>query len=216
MTRKEGYPFAALAKQVVNMAIEVSQSKLDPTALDTVVQKSLTIARTAEAVALRSVKKVQLLFFIGIVSAVWLTYYVAHSFELTLVSAFGVLLVFALPPLLLGKLYGTLRRTIGLPQRLRERIESIRGKTAELGSRLKASTLSEPANETAKLSELWRQGKVLLEVKSLGGEAQEIASVLGEALILANPVFAVLLLVSTAVTVSLLLIAIGTWLVHVL
>jgi hypothetical protein len=208
------YPVPHPAKQVANMAIEASQSKLDPRALDTAVEKAFAIARTAEAVALRSVKKVQLLFFIGIVSAVWLTYYVAHSFELTLISAFWILLVFALPPLVLGKLYGTLRRTIGLPQRLRERIESIRGKTAEFGSRLKTSMSSEPANKAAKLSELWRNGKVLLELKSLGGEAQEIASVLGEALILANPVFAVLLLVSTAFTVSLLLVAIGTWLVH--
>jgi hypothetical protein len=143
------------------MAIETSQSKLDPRVLDIAMEKALHIARTAEAVALRSVKKVQLLLSIGIVSAIWLTYYVAHSFELALVSAFWILLVFALPPLVLGKLYGTLRRTIGLPQRLRERIESIRGKTAELGSRLKASTLSESANETAKLSELWRQGKVV-------------------------------------------------------
>ena len=81
------------------MAIEASQSKFDPIALDKAVEKALAIARTAEAVASRSVKKVQLLSFIGIVSAVWLTYYVAHSFELTLVSAFWVLLVFALPPL---------------------------------------------------------------------------------------------------------------------
>lgn len=196
------------------MAIEV-ESKLDPRTLDTALEKALAIARTAEAVALRSVKKVQLLFFIGIVSAVWLTYHVAHSFELTLVSAFWVLLVFALPPLVLGKLYSTLRRAIGLPQRLRERIESIRGKTAELGSKLKTSAPSEPANKAAKFSELWRNGKVLLDLKSFGGEAQEIASVLGEALILGNPVFAVLLLVATAVTVSLLLVAIGTWLVHV-
>lgn len=196
------------------MAIEV-ESKLDPRTLDTALEKALAIARTAEAVALRSVKKVQLLFFIGIVSAVWLTYHVAHSFELTLVSAFWVLLVFALPPLVLGKLYSTLRRAIGLPQRLRERIESIRGKTAELGSKLKTSAPSEPANKAAKFSELWRNGKVLLDLKSFGGEAQEIAFVLGEALILGNPVFAVLLLVATAVTVSLLLVAIGTWLVHV-
>lgn len=196
------------------MAIEV-ESKLDPRTLDTALEKALAIARTAEAVALRSVKKVQLLFFIGIVSAVWLTYYVAHSFELTLVSAFWILLVFALPPLVLGKLYSTLRRAIGLPQRLRERIESIGGKTAELGSKLKMSTRSEPANKAAKFSELWRNGKVLLDLKSFGDEAQEIASVLGEALILGNPVFAVLLLVATAVTVSLLLVAIGTWLVHV-
>lgn len=198
------------------MAIEALQSRLDPKVFDTAVEKALAIAGTAEAVALRSVKKVQLLFLIGIVSAVWLTYYVAHSFELTLVSAFWVLLVLALPPLVLGKLYGTLRRTIGLPQRLRERIESIRGKTAELGSKLKTSTLSEPADKAAKLSQLWRNGKVLLELRSLGGEAQELASVLGEALVLANPVFTVLLLVSAAFTLSLLLVAIGTWLVHVL
>ncbi len=151
------------------MEIEVSQPKLDPRVLDTVVEKALRIAGTAEAVALRSVRKIQLLFFIGIISAVWLTYYVAHSFELTLVSAFWVLLVFALPPLVLGRLYGTLRRAIGLPQRLRERIENIKGKTAALGSRLKTPTGFEPMDKAAKLSELWRQGKVLLEVKSLGG-----------------------------------------------
>jgi hypothetical protein len=197
------------------MEIEMPQPKLDPR-LEMVSEKALHIARTAEAVAVRSVKKVQLLFFTSIVSAIWLTYYVAHTFELTLASAFWVLLVFALPPLLLGKLYGTLRRTIGLPQRLCERIDKLKGKTTELGSKLKTSVSSEPAHKAAKLSELWRQGKVLLEVKSLGGEAQEIVTVLGEALVLANPVFAVLLLVSTAVTLSLLLIAIGTWLVHVL
>ena len=211
-----GYPFPFPARRVVDMTIEASSSKLEPEALDTAVEKALAIARTAEAVALRSVKKVQLLFVIGIVSAIWLAYYVAHSFDLTLVSALWVLLAFALPPLVLGKLYGTLRRTIGLPQRLRERIESIRGKTAELGSRLKTLPSAEPAGKAAKFSQLWRQGKVLLEVKSLGGEAQEVASVLGEALVLANPVFAVLLLVSSAVTLSLLLVAIGTWLVHVL
>jgi hypothetical protein len=198
------------------MAVEASQSRLDPKALDTALEKALAIARTAEAVALRSVKKVQLLFLIGIVSAIWLTYYVAHNFELTLVNAFWVLLVFALPPLVLGRLYGTLRRTIGLPQRLRQRIEKIKGKTAELGSRLNTSTSSEPEDKAAKLSELRRHGKVLLEVRSLGGEAQEIAVVLGEALVLANPIFTLLLLVSTGFTVSLLLVAIGTWLVHVL
>lgn len=197
------------------MEIKTPESRVDPRALDAVAEKALHVARTAEAVALRSVKKVQLLFFIGILSAVWLTYYVAHSFELTPVSAFWVLVVFALPPLVLGKLYGTLRKTIGLPQRLRERIEKIMGKTAEFGSRLKTPMSSEPAAKAAKLSELWRQGKVLLEVKSLGCEAQEIASVLGEALILANPVFTVLLLVSAAFTLSLLLVAIGTWLLHI-
>ena len=200
------------------MAIEASQSKLDPRALATVMDaadKALAVARTAEAVALRSVNKVRLLFLIGIVAAVWLTYYVAHTFELTVVSASWVLLLFALPPLVLGKLYGTLRRTIGLPQRLRERIESIKGRTAELGDRVKTSMASESADKAVKFSNLWRQGRVLVELKAFGGEAHEIVSVLGEALILANPVFGVVLLVATAVTLSLLLVAIGTWLVHV-
>ncbi len=196
------------------MEIKPPQPRLDPRALDAVAEKALHIARIAEAVALRNVKKVRILFLIGILVAVWLSYYVARSFELTPVSALWILLLFALPPLVLGKLCGMLRKAIGLPQRLLQVIERIKGRTAELEQRLKSRASPQPADQRAKLSELWRLGKVLLEVKSLGGEAREIASVLGEALILANPVFTVLLVLSAAVTLSLLIVAIGTGLLY--
>lgn len=196
------------------MAIEAPQSRLDPKTLDAVAEKAFHIARIAEAVALRNVKKIQTLFLIGILVAVWLTYYIARSFELTPVSALWILVVFALPPLVLGKLYGMLRKTIGLPQRLLQAMEKLKGRTAEFEQRLKSRASPQPTDQKAKLSELWRLGKVLLEVRSLGGEAREIASVLGEALILANPVFMVVLVISAAVTLSLLIVAIATAFLH--
>ncbi len=200
----------------MSQEIQRTKSSVDPSTFDAVVDKAFHIARVAEAVALRSIKKVRVLFFIGMLSAVWLSYYVARSFELTLLSAAAVLLILALPPLVLGKLYGTLRKTVGLPQRLLQSIEKIKGRTAGLELKLAPGASQGSANKGAKLSELWRLGKMLLEVKSLSGEAREITSVLGDALILANPVFTVLLVISAVVTLTLLFVALGTGIAYIL
>ncbi len=200
------------------MAIDTPNggSALDARALEAIAEKIFRIAQAAEAVALRTVKKVQILCLVGILSAAWLTYYCVQYFQPTLLTGLSIFLVLAVPSALLGISYGKLRNTIGLPQRLLGNLERIKGKTTELQHRLKTAGQANPAIRKGRFSELWQLSKVMLEVKSLGGEASAMASVLGEVLILANPLFAVVMGAAGAIVLLLLLAALGTGLIYVL
>jgi hypothetical protein len=196
--------------------MEDNKSKLDAGAREAVIEKLLQVARMAEAVALRSNKKVRSLAFGGILSACWLTYYFIHTFALSLPNALWIFVLLAVPGLVLGKMYLTLKGTVGLPQRLLGVIDKIKGKTAEFHQKFESQKQLNPVNSKPRFSDLWRLGKTLFEVKSLSDEAREMVSLLGGATILLNPVFAGIMAVAGAITVLLFITAVITGLLYVL
>jgi hypothetical protein len=196
--------------------MENNKPKFDASARAAVVEKLLQIAKMAEAVALRSSRKVRTMFFVGMLSAGWLTYYFIHTFALSLLNALWIFLLLALPALVLGKMYLTLQETIGLPQRLFGVVNKIKGKTADFQQKFRTQTQFNAANSKPRFSDLWSLGKALLEVKSLGEEAREIASLLGGASALLNPLFVGVMAVAGAITVFLFIAALTTGLLYML
>jgi len=196
--------------------MESNKPKFDASAREAVGEKLLQIAKMAEAIALRSSRKVRAMFFVGMLSAGWLTYYFIHTFALSLLNALWMILLLALPALVLGKMYLALQKTIGLPQRLLGVVNKIKGKTADFQQKFKTQTQFDAANAKPRFSDLWRLGKALLEVKSLGEEAREIASLLGGASALLNPLFAGVMAVAGAITVFLFIAALTTGLLYLL
>ncbi|HEU0199286.1 MAG TPA: hypothetical protein VFR86_02520 [Burkholderiaceae bacterium] len=187
----------------------------DHQAFNAAVERLVRIAQAAETVALRSVSKVRTMFLIGLLASVWLTYFVQRALDAGPWTALLVFVVLALPPLLLFKLYRALHEIVGLPQRLRETIAQVKGKTAEFQQRFRAQAPA-PGEVRGRFSDLLRLGRTALEVKSFGDEAQDILAVFGSALAVANPLFLVVMAGATAVTLVLLLAALGTGLVYLL
>lgn len=169
-------------------------------------EKLLRAARISEAIALRTYRKVRNLFFIGVLSCIWLAYYFMYSFELSLRQTALIFLLIVLPPLLIGKLCLVLQEIIGLPDRLLEMIRKVKNQTVSFQQKI--------PDQKPKLSQLWRLGQVLLEVKSLGDEAREILSLFSAVLILSNPIFAVVTGLAGATTFLLLLLALVTGLLY--
>jgi hypothetical protein len=154
--------------------MECSEPKVDPKTLEILKYKLLRIARTAESVALSSIRKVRFLAAVGMLSAGWLTIFLWKTFTLSLAVTLPLLLILALPSILLGKLYFVLRETVGLPQRLNESLDRIRTGTVELHQRLKKPDQFDSIPRKKKLTDLWRLAKTFRELKALGKKLMKL------------------------------------------
>jgi hypothetical protein len=176
-------------------------STLDPERLDALLQKVLPFASVADAFARRSVGKVRTLAMLGVLAAGWICYACADTFDWGLRTLLIVFPLVALPAAVLWQMQRTLRATIGLPQRVRDTAMGMLGKAEEYRERFAKRHPQDPVAQKPRLSQLWRTGKALLEVKALGDEAQKIVSVAAGAMVVGNPVFLIVFGVAVAVVV---------------
>lgn len=181
-----------------------SATPLDSERLDAIVQKVLPFASAADAFARRSLGKVRTLAMLGLLAGAWISYACADTFDWRLPTFLIMLPIFALPPALLWKIPRTLHATIGLPQRIHETATRFAGKAAEYRQRYANRHPLDPTAQKPRLKQLWQAGQVMLEVRSMGGEAQEIVSASAGALVLANPLFLVVLGCATATAMVLI------------
>jgi hypothetical protein len=173
-------------------------STLDPERLDALLQKVLPFASVADAFARRSVGKVRTLALLGLLAAGWICYACADTFGWGLRTLLIVFPFVALPAAVLWQMQRTLRATIGLPQRIRDTAMGMVGKAEEYRERFAKRHALDPVAQRPRLTHLWRTGKALLEVKSLGDEAQQIVSTSAGAMVVANPVFLIVFGCATA------------------
>jgi hypothetical protein len=180
-------------------------TKQDPlAAAEAILSKVLPFASAADALARRIVGKVRALALLGFMAALWITIACTDTFKWDLGAALITFLLIALPAAILWKLHGMLRKAIGLPQRLTDRARQLSGKVIELkqahGSRSRVASVDAPASG---FRQIWRTSRSVLEVKSLGDEAQVVVSDVAGSVVLANPIFAIVLAGTAGITLVL-------------
>lgn len=183
--------------------METLKSKLDPKKLAALLEKLFQLARMAEALARRTINWVRNLALAGLLTAAWLAYDFMEDFTLSMLQALPLLLLFALPSLLLGKLYFVLQETLDLPARLNESVTKIMGKSMDIWQQARQFQAQATATDLKpRFSDLRGLGKVLFELRSYGEEASGIVTVMHETLILSNPL-SLISLVASAVFIGL-------------
>jgi hypothetical protein len=188
----------------------------DPTQLESLLGKVIPFARTAEGLARRCVGKVRTLAIFGVLSAVWITYVCAATFDWTLATALAVFVPLIIPSAVLWKLYGMLSSVIGLPQRITDTAGRLYDKAAEHRSMYESRGRVDHNEPKPKFRQLWQTSMSLLEVKALTDETREVVSLAGGALVLANPVFAIVLASVSVITLLLAVIAAVVGLIYLL
>ena len=181
--------------------------RFDPQRLRAILDKILPAARAVDAMAQRLVGKVRTLALLGLLAAIWLTFACVDTFELGMVSALTIVTLLSIAPAVLWKIYGALRDVVGLPTRMLDTAGRIAGKTTEYRAYLQDATQLPDSPQKPTLRRLWRTGRSILEVKSLGDEAKVLVSQAGGAIVLTNPIFGFVLALASSLALLLALIA---------
>ena len=184
--------------------METESSNLaNPKDLSSLLDRLLGFASAAERVAQRWVGKIRKLGSLALLSAVWLTYAIADTFNAytAIWLVVGALLMSV--PVLLLVMGATLQGIVGLPQRISrsaaEAIDAAKYSQAQVQSMREAAPQS-VARPT--LRHLWRSYKWLTQARGLSNEAQRLIGEAGGALVIANPVFGIVLVVASVIALA--------------
>ena len=173
----------------------------------------LDAARLAETIADKSLGKVRLLFLLGVLSALWLTYVMGKAFSFGLWPTLILFSVVILPAAMMGWLYFSLRSAQGLPQRINGLLVKLQSRAGEF--RQLPETPHPQDTGSGRLSGLLQLGRMIAEVSSLSGEAREITAAFAGVVMITNPLFIFFLFLAGGATLVLITAALISGIFHV-
>lgn len=136
----------------------------------------------------------------GLLATLWLTWFIAQSFGLSLPSTLGIGLVLLLPALVLGWSWYILEQACDMPERLTAWLSQAKGYAGETLQRLTAEESQGPRR--GKLGDLGKVGGLVYELRSMQEDTRDLVTIFGGSLALTNPLFLLVLVISaTAIVV---------------
>ncbi len=191
-----------------------TKPQTDPGSLDLVKGRLMQFSEKGVVVANRNKQHVRNLALLGLVSAVWVSYYFQQLFALSAMTTMTMLVVLLVPGLALGRTYFALREIGDLPRRLEQYLGTVKNSVTDYRDSVKSRLSSEAAK--FRLSEVLSIGKELREVVSVARDSAELSSLLGGALLLGNPIFLLFLLFASGISALIFLAALVTFIAYVL
>ncbi|KAB2844087.1 MAG: hypothetical protein F9K47_04825 [Burkholderiales bacterium] len=164
----------------------------------------MSAARAAAAAARGLARGLGILTLLSALAALWVAYALASGMKLAPVVAGLILVLLLVPVFVLGLMGLALRELMAVPPRLQAVVAKLKGGAQGMQEAVKHPTDVLPQGRWAALKEF---AKVLLELRSLGGEVAEVFVVLRGAALVANPAFALIALVSVLEGVVLIVVA---------
>ena len=191
-----------------------TKPQTSPGSLDQVKGRLMQFSEKGVAVANRNKQHVRNFAVLGLLSAVWVSYYFQQAFTLSATTTMTMLVVLLIPGLALGRTYFALCEIGDLPRRLEQYLGTVKNSVSDYKDRVQ-SNLSSGAPKF-RVSEVLSIGKELREVVSVAKGSAELSSLLGGALLLGNPIFLLLLLFASGISASIFLAALVTFVAYVL
>ncbi len=191
-----------------------TKPQTNPGSLDLVTGRLMQFSEKGVAVANRNKHHVRNFALLGLVSAVWVSYYFQQQFALSVITTMTMLVVLLVPGLALGRTYFALCEIGDLPRRIEQYLGTVKNSVTEYKDRVQ-SNLSSGASKF-RLSEVLSIGKELREVISVARDSAELSSLFGGALLLGNPMFLLFLLLASGISALIFLAALVTFVAYLL
>ncbi len=191
-----------------------TKPQANPGSLDLVMGRLMQFSEKSVAVANRNKQQVRNFALLGVLSALWVSYYFQQQFALSTITTTTMLVVLLVPGLALGRTYFALREIGDLPRRVEQYLGTVKNSVTDYKDRVQSNLSSRAAK--FRLSEVLSIGKELREVVSVARDSAELSSLFGGALLLGNPMFLLFLLFASGISVLIFLAAVVTFVAYVL
>ena len=191
-----------------------AKPQTNPGSLDLVMGRLMQFSEKGVAVANRNKQHLRNLALLGLVSAVWISYYFQHQFALSAITTLTMLVVLLVPGLALGRTYFALCEIVDLPRRAERYLGTVKNSVTDYKDKVQSNLSSEAAR--FRLSEVLSVGKELREVVAVARDSAELTSLFGGALLLGNPIFLLFLLFASGISTVIFLAALVTFVAYVL
>ena len=191
-----------------------AKPQTNPGSLDLVMGRLMQFSEKGVAVANRNKQQVRNFALLGVLSALWVSYYFQQQFALSTITTTTMLVVLLVPGLALGRTYFALREIGDLPRRVEQYLGTVKNSVTDYKDRVQSNLSSRAAK--FRLSEVLSIGKELREVVSVARDSAELSSLFGGALLLGNPMFLLFLLFASGISALIFLAAVVTFVAYVL
>ncbi len=190
-----------------------TKPQTNPGSLDLVKTRLMQFSEKGVAVANRNKQHVRNFALLGLVSAVWVSYYFQQLLALSAMTTTTILVMLLVPGLALGRTYFALCEIGDLPRRVEQYLGTVKNSVADCKDRVQSNLSSRAAR--FRLSEVLSIGKELRELASVARDSAELSTLFGGALLLGNPMFLLFLLLSSGISALIFLAALVTFVAYV-